>query len=1318
MQKSRFQFWPPWKLLTLLERRFRKARPGSVLILVVALLVLLALLGTAFINTARTDRASAAQNSFNTEVELLLQGLVDMTKASAVNGLFGPSSTNSFHQTATTQPSAHYAASDYPTNTESSFIGDRYPTLLNLTTTASTSNLPLWQFVSSLNNPVHFDSPYINLTGTPPTPSSSGYPIRSQLSPTSVSWTNTSGQTLTYPALGYFDTTKTGSPYTVALAADADGDGIADSALFRLPVGEINGVTYYGGVRVIDNAAAVNAAIAWQAVDPTTVTSGIPGNFYPTNIDLNGLLVTGDTLTNLNTWRFDNQASPSLTPVDDRETPPTGGPPPVADTPMSRSDFYFGNTYEAFWMQLGRRIANPGYIAAATGGQYQALSLDEAQVLAHDFILRSPWVTSPSQSTSEIEQNLSYSTFGNPPTSAATLYRSAPYAANQAVNWYDTNFDFVTGNMPLRSMLVTQNGVSNFIYSKIYSEGTYNPATTYHFGEWVTFTEPAANSTTAVRAYVCLQQSTGVSPDPTNPDGPNWEREPWASAPTKVSANTATFGQLWLGYFSAMAQVNTTNPLPTAPACQSNIVPTAGNPQNAMFRSSLRTAAAPMTNAEMVQLRSALAAINTQDLRDTDDDVTSRQIAISDATGATAYSVMVYGLEKQPYITEVYASNHGGSFLAIELYNPYPTAISMAGWQLVPFTRAAGAPLTPGTSYPATAWNPVSPSIGAGQYVVLTSAATPPSGMTFPPQATLIIVNGLDQALGNDLVILKPRLANGTLSTSAVATNTYNESTVTDLVPVDSYDLTGLPTTEPFHWHTWHYIRPNDVTQGKAWHWVYPGPYNSGAGGSSSSPRQGGTSVTSDPQPDVPLSTMGIADATTASPYTDRPLQIANQDFGGPKSVANYPYGAFARNADLLQVTYIGAYRVEDTSSHIIEMNPVTMDSATANDPNLDNDTTSEQYGRQNIGRFTPVHWQDSVTASTTAGAPPTPTYTTEFAAYTATHPAAPNPQIYFPDDYWTTDNSMQTAYHWAFDLFDYVTVQAPHDDYLPDVDPLKYPPGTSGGPGATPVANSNYLVANAGYSVSNPPPTPPVLGAVSNNYPASATEETVPVHGRININTANWRVLATLPMFDGAVYGTTPNNFAAANTQLAQSIVYYRDVDDGSTGGSAPLHPHGAFQSIDELNNVPITAGSSTTPPIPTNMGYTFRNVFGKYLASQAAGTTMAQTPPSPFVVPAQHGSNTDGDLSPFNASALTTAGGDLVYGDFENQNLALNRISNLITTRSDSFTAYVIVQGWRNAGTATPTLVVQRRAAFILDRSVVTPSSKTAATTNIPSY
>jgi hypothetical protein len=67
----------------------------------------------------------------------------------------------------------------------------------------------------------------------------------------------------------------------------------------------------------------------------------------------------------------------------------------------------------------------------------------------------------------------------------------------------------------------------------------------------------------------------------------------------------------------------------------------------------------------------------------------------------------------------------------------------------------------------------------------------------------------------------------------------------------------------------------------------------------------------------------------------------------------------------------------------------------------------------------------------------------------------------------------------------------------------------------------------------------------------------------------------------------------------------------------------------------------------------------------------------------------------------------------------MLLNRISNLITTRSDSFTVYIVVQGWRidPKNAQAPELVVQRRAAFIADRSGATAASAPLKTVNVPS-
>src|SRR6478735_3598696 len=76
------------RALQALHGRLRRSRPGSVLILCVALLVLLALIGTAMISTSRTDRYSSVQHTYNTEVDLLVEGVKSMATATIVNDLY------------------------------------------------------------------------------------------------------------------------------------------------------------------------------------------------------------------------------------------------------------------------------------------------------------------------------------------------------------------------------------------------------------------------------------------------------------------------------------------------------------------------------------------------------------------------------------------------------------------------------------------------------------------------------------------------------------------------------------------------------------------------------------------------------------------------------------------------------------------------------------------------------------------------------------------------------------------------------------------------------------------------------------------------------------------------------------------------------------------------------------------------------------------------------------------------------------------------------------------------------------------------------
>src|SRR4029453_2655031 len=66
-------------------------------------------------------------------------------------------------------------------------------------------------------------------------------------------------------------------------AADADGDGVADAGLVKLPIGRIDGVTYYVALRIIDNNSAVNVNTAFSNMEfdgagSSTTTSAAP---YP-----------------------------------------------------------------------------------------------------------------------------------------------------------------------------------------------------------------------------------------------------------------------------------------------------------------------------------------------------------------------------------------------------------------------------------------------------------------------------------------------------------------------------------------------------------------------------------------------------------------------------------------------------------------------------------------------------------------------------------------------------------------------------------------------------------------------------------------------------------------------------------------------------------------------------------------------------------------------------------------------------------------------------------------------------------------------------
>ena len=170
-----------------------------------------------------------------------------------------------------------------------------------------------------------------------------------------------------------------------------------------------------------------------------------------------------------------------------------------------------------------------------------------------------------------------------------------------------------------------------------------------------------------------------------------------------------------------------------------------------------------------------------------------------------------------------------------------------------------------------------------------------------------------------------------------------------------------------------------------------------------------------------------------------------------------------------------------------------------------------------------------------------------------------------------------------------------------------------------------------------------------------------VKIPGRININTAPWYVLAQLPWVSQRIGQVT-------DRKLAQAIVAYRDKTFVPGGPDYTIRPGAqGFGSIGELNFV--------TAPDPNYS-------IGQYMFdSWDLGTELLSHPGFPD---------------------LTTDGlglGDGIEGDFEERDVIFSRISNLVSVRSDVFTAYILVR----IGADGP----QKRVVAILDRSGVSKTN-----------
>lgn len=879
----------------------RRRHRGSLLILVVVLLVLLALMGTAYLTSSRADRYASQQNTSNAQVDLMLDGVRQMVTTQIVADspfvFAGPGAARMWD------------CATNNTNTDDLYLAERYPEWQAGGVGAYWSSIS-WpilapggvrQFVNprggaaftfaagDLKNTYRFQPTFLTIGGV-------SYPAMSVYS-------------AAFALLGTYP------------AADADGDGVADSMLFALPQIAGDGLTYYAAIRVVDNCAAINANTAWSsnwdfANDGTAVSVlAYPHQgTFPTQVGMLEMLANLDsaavdpttatfTLNNLTTVAtttgqhesrnlYNARAGLGLANSSAPNTAPEhiwgiagGTHGPERDDGVESNgagttvNYRFISMGDAFSSQLARRPLNPGYAVGTdryVGDTHRFASFSEADTLS---LAQSFCIAGTQTSPSYLEQTLPLSLRG-----ALVLTAPYPLTALGITTWFNDNFNWgltaaasdsghaARPDASIRPYVVTSNGVSQRIRAH---------------------TVPA-----------------GWAPD--------------AAVPVKACINTANFAALSKAFWNAM--------------CDSATYPAAAAPPNSaavMFANVARDNATVLPATDIMQLRAAIAATNAIAMRSPGAPV-MQTVTLSGGRSADVYPII-----PQPFITEVLTdvlADGVTKYLGVELFNGSGAAIDLVGWQVGYVNRAGGFAFTSLYTFPAT---PIAPSA----FLVLEGGARPAD--VTAPAGTVITIAGLETAIPYELVLRPP---------GAVA-------------PADQIDLRGVIISGTAA--RYRYER-NSV----GWQAAWPGGYTpanavptnglvlaNGAAGS--------------------LGTVNLLPTVGAAPWAPADLPLWDTAWAGQNKMTGLPpyvapFGAFARDGDMLRVMFIGSYRIYGGGADV-EQNSPTMDLYLS-------DATGS--GLANMGRFIP-------------GIPPV------------------------------------TGYEWTPQLFDYVTAtNAPSDDYMPNVDP------------------------------------------------------------------------------------------------------------------------------------------------------------------------------------------------------------------------------------------------------------------------------------------
>lgn len=357
---------------------------GSIMLFVVVLLVLMALIGTAYIQQARYDRIASlagvknnigrvADSTVAYISEVLRNDLLSDDGSTMFDGTSDEPYDYPWTNSAETYPVEYFDGTMATGNATGGKLDDTWLASSEPDFTASPVS---WPHITDLNG-FYLRLPKSGSGKTLPDERVMDYtatdPIIWQLDK-NVPFNGASDQT-------YLDNNDSGNYDT--LGADADNDGIYDSKWTWAPIRQISGVSYVMAVRIIDNSAMINAntamgqVTALETFDITPNGTNAPRWMFPSELDFSNF--------------YYNTASPATTtPLQNFFKTRFGG-----TDPGSTLIGWFGTTHTRydFWESAARLWNN-------YGSGYASWTINDELELRHSNGLNDSTNTTSIESTS------------------------------------------------------------------------------------------------------------------------------------------------------------------------------------------------------------------------------------------------------------------------------------------------------------------------------------------------------------------------------------------------------------------------------------------------------------------------------------------------------------------------------------------------------------------------------------------------------------------------------------------------------------------------------------------------------------------------------------------------------------------------------------------------------------------------------------------------------------------------------------------------------------------------------------------------------